>query len=645
MKRVRRFLMSRRSALIFVLLAASVSAALAGAFLLRFDFHIPEEELARLEFAILLALPLKIAVYYFTLLDRGWWSNASFEDAKRILCATIAASVLASGAIAYSSDPGFPRSIYLLDLLLSFLFIAAGRFLSRLVHETKRLRQTKGTPQRKILVYGAGSAGLALLRELRDNPDLGYSAVGLIDDDRFKRDELAGGVRVYGSGIELPAIVQRFRKRGIKIEEVIIAIPAATGRQMREVLAHCRAAGLVCKTLPGVADLLTSKFLSAQIRSIAIEDLLGREPVALDHSEIRRMLTGTRVLVTGAGGSIGSELCRQVAAFDPAAIVLMDNAESAVFAIDLELRRKFPNLSLFPAIGDIRDRERVDQIMAGHSVEVVFHAAAYKHVPLMEAHVVQAVQNNVIGTWNVVNSAEAHKVKSFVMISSDKAVNPTNVMGATKRVTELILSTFPRKSSTRFVAVRFGNVLGSNGSVLPLFQAQIAAGRPVTVTHPEIRRYFMTIREAVELVLQASTMGRRSDIFVLDMGQPVRIADLAVNLIRLAGLVPGRDIQIEYTGLRPGEKLFEELITEGENVQPTYHPKIKIFRGSPAAVGAVERWIKDTYAAVERRDEEGLVTLLTELVPEYVPAPQWVDRLRPKIVQMSAGISQKKVSV
>jgi FlaA1/EpsC-like NDP-sugar epimerase len=634
--------MSRRSALIFVLLAASVSAALAGAFLLRFDFDIPEEELARLEIAILLALPLKIAVYYFTLLDRGWWSNATFEDAKRILWATVAASAVSSSVIAWTSQAGFPRSVYLLDLLLSFLFIIAGRFISRVVHETKLLRQAKGTQQRKILVYGAGSAGVALLRELRDNPELGYSVVGLIDDDRFKRDELAGGARVYGAGSELPSIVDRFRRRGIKIEEVIIAIPAATGRQMREVLAHCRAAGLVCKTLPGVADLLTSKFLSAQVRSIAIEDLLGREPVALDHSEIRRMLTGTRVLVTGAGGSIGSELCRQVAAFDPAVIVLMDNAESAVFAIDLELRRKFPELSLFPAIGDIRDRERVDQIMAGHRIEVVFHAAAYKHVPLMECHVVEAVQNNIVGTWNVVSSAEAHKVKSFVMISSDKAVNPTNIMGATKRVTELILSTFPRKSSTRFVAVRFGNVLGSNGSVLPTFQAQIAAGRPVTVTHPEIRRYFMTTREAVELVLQASTMGRRSDIFVLDMGQPVRIADLALNLIRLAGLVPGRDIQIEYTGLRPGEKLFEELIIEGEDVQPTYHPKIKIFRGSPAAIGTVDRWMRETCAAVRRRDEEGLVSLLTQLVPEYAPASQWADRLRPKVLRISGGLSQKK---
>ena len=386
---------------------------------------------------------------------------------------------------------------------------------------------------------------------------------------------------------------------------------------------------IAIKTIPGIGELLEGKVLSSQIREVALLDLLGREPVTLEENRIRDRLSQRSVMITGAGGSIGSELCRQIATFGPKQLVAFERAESDLFRIDLELRRLFPTLKIAAEIGDVRDAQRVDDLIKKYRIQAIYHAAAYKHVPMMEAHVVEAIHNNIIGTWNVVEAAQRNRVQNFVMISTDKAVNPTNVMGATKRVAELVVASMPALG-IEAVSVRFGNVLGSNGSVLPVFKEQIARGGPVTVTHPEVRRYFMTVREAVQLVLQASTMGKGNEIFVLDMGEPVRILDMANNLIRLAGLVPGEDIEIRYTGLRPGEKLFEELATQGEDILPTYHEKVKIFQGYNIALDALLRWRKELDSLMAQRDDEGIIAHLRELVPEYSPA-----RLTPRLGKVS----------
>jgi FlaA1/EpsC-like NDP-sugar epimerase len=369
-----------------------------------------------------------------------------------------------------------------------------------------------------------------------------------------------------------------------------------------------------------MGELLTGKVLTSQIRDVSVVDLLGREPVQLDETLIRSSIQGNSVMVTGGGGSIGSELCRQIAGFRPAQLVIFERSESDLFRVHNELMARFPGVQVVPRVGDIREYAHVAEIVRRHAVRSIFHAAAYKHVPLMETHVLEAVKNNVLGTRNVVNAALRCGVANFLMISSDKAVNPSSVMGLTKRIAELIVNGMPAPeegSRTKFVSVRLGNVLGSNGSVVPLFMQQIAAGGPVTVTHPEMRRYFMTIPEAVQLVLQASTMGSGSEIFVLDMGEPVRIVDLAQNMIRLSGRET--EIEIRFEGLRPGEKLFEELLTEGENILPTYHEKIRIFRGVRKDPAEMDLWLNGVEALVAAGDEAGLMRRMTELVPEYRP--------------------------
>jgi FlaA1/EpsC-like NDP-sugar epimerase len=440
---------------------------------------------------------------------------------------------------------------------------------------------------------------------------------------------MVAGHRVLGPGSKLKAITERLRRKGVQAGEVIISMPSATGRQIREAVAACRDAGLKCKILPGLPSLLFTKALASQVREIALEDLLGREPIVLDKAQIAASLAGRRVLVTGAAGSIGSVLCQQIASFQPAALLMFEQAESELFRVENELRALFPKINIIAVVGDVRDAAGVAAAIHEHRADVVFHAAAYKHVPMMERHALAAVTNNVLGTWNVAQAAARSGVESFVMISSDKAVNPVNIMGATKRAAELLVSSFNQSGGggTRFVSVRFGNVLGSSGSVAPVFRRQIESGGPVTVTHPEVRRYFMLTGEAVQLVLQASTMGNRGEVFVLDMGELIRIADLAENMIRLAGLTPGEDIEIRYTGLRPGEKLYEEVISEGERIAPTSHDRIKVFLGQPMDPAAARHWVSRVAAAVEARDELAAVRLLREAVPEFEPSEEWKARL------------------
>lgn len=471
------------------------------------------------------------------------------------------------------------------------------------------------------MIYGAGDAGVTLLKEIRNNPKLSYRVIGFIDDGTNRRGQRVAGMPVLGAGDEVRAQVKKYH-----VELILIAIPSATGVEMTHILELCHGAGAECKTVPGLGEVIENHGLVGQVREVAVEDLLGRNPVRLEENRIRETLENKIVLVTGAAGSIGSELCRQIARFQPAGIVGFDIAESPLFEIDQEMSKAFPQVPFYPEIGSIQNRARLNEVLRQYRPLVLYHAAAYKHVPLMEAHVFEAIENNVFGTYNVAEAAADHGVEDMVMISSDKAVRPTNVMGATKRVAELILLLL-QNGRTKYVAVRFGNVLGSNGSVIPIFKRQIATGGPITVTHPEMRRFFMTIPEACQLVLQASAIGKGGQICVLDMGHPVKIVDLARNLILLSGLKPDEDIKIEFTGTRPGEKLFEELSTLLEDTIPTGHEKVRIFVGNGMPEKDMLTWLDSLRSICETRDAGRLVVALKEIVHDYSPSTDLLKRV------------------
>jgi FlaA1/EpsC-like NDP-sugar epimerase len=583
---------------------AVAASALAAAFLLRFEFVLDPFYTSML----LRSLPLVLLVKFFVFRAFGLrdltWRYPGFQDVMRIAIANAAASAVATVLLRIVIGSAFPRSIHIVDLLLCLTLMVAARVLARLL-----LEAPSEHPQKRILIYGAGKAGVTVLSEIRANPQLGYEVAGFLDDDPQKRNLRLNGARVLG-GIE--ALEEVSKKH--RVAEVLIALPTASGTEIRAILERCRAASVSAKRIPALAELMDHKVLVGQFRDVRLEDLLGRAPARLDTNMIRTRLSGRVVLVTGAGGSIGSELCRQIARYGPRALIGFDNAETALYQIDQELREQFPDVPFYPEIGSIQNRRRLDEVFRDHRPSSVYHAAAYKHVPMMETHLFEAVENNVFGTRNVVRASAG--VDDFVLVSSDKAVRSTNVMGATKRLAELICST----GGPRFRAVRFGNVLGSNGSVIPLFQRQIAAGGPVTVTHPEIRRFFMTIPEAAELVLQAAAMGQGGEIFVLDMGEPVRIQDLARNLILLSGLRPDVDIRIEFSGLRPGEKLYEELSGIEEDTVLTSHSQIRVFTGPGASQDTISRCLEELRRATEARDAAGVVLSLKEMAPDYNPS-------------------------
>ncbi|MCX6624721.1 MAG: nucleoside-diphosphate sugar epimerase/dehydratase, partial [Acidobacteria bacterium] len=537
----------------------------------------------------------------------------------RLAAANLAGSVLGCLALLSIAPQGFPRSIYLLDFLLCFGMTAGVRVAVRLVFEFSRFRNLGA--RKRTLIYGAGDAGITLLREINRNPALCYEVIGFVDDDPAKSGNFIHRVKVFGTGAALPTVVA-----SQTIEIVLIALPSATGTQMTEILNRCHEAGVSYKTIPGLAEVIEGNGLASQIRDVAVEDLLGRKSVNLDEHQIRAALEGKVVMVTGAAGSIGSELCRQIARFRPAGIVGFEIAESPLFEIDREMRQSFPEVPFHPEIGSIQNRARLNEVLRQYAPSVVYHAAAYKHVPLMEAHVFEAIENNVFGTYNLAVAAAEHGVEDFVMISSDKAVRPTNVMGTTKRVSELLLLAL-QNGRTKYVAVRFGNVLGSNGSVIPVFKKQIARGGPVTVTHPEMRRFFMTIPEACQLVLQAAILGAAGQICVLDMGQPVKIVDLARNLILLSGLKPDEDIKIQFTGMRPGEKLYEELSSMLEDTVPTTHEKIRIFVGNGLPEGDMFEALDNLRQICQSRDTGRLVVALKEIVLDYSPSANLLKRV------------------
>jgi FlaA1/EpsC-like NDP-sugar epimerase len=628
---MKQVLLRIRWLLIMISHAVIIFTSLAVAVWIRFDFSAGILASPVLLAALMIVLPIKMGAFLAGGLQKGWWRYAGLSDILRIGVVNVLASGTSTVALFLCFGSAFPRSVYVIDFLVCFLLTAGSRFCVRFYNETLRSELTENA--KGILIYGAGAAGRGLLRETHLNPSLGFQVLGFIDDNTLLRSTSIMGIPVLGTGRDIGHIAERYARRSPKVEEVVIAMPSSTGRQMREAHANCRAAGVTCRTIPGMGDLLTGKYLSAQIRGISVDDLLGREQIRLEENRIHESIVSHSILITGAAGSIGSELCRQTACFSPRRLVILDQAESELFKVDQELRQKHPNLEIVPVVADIRDIRGVEEVMRTHSITTIYHAAAYKHVPMMEAHVFEAVRNNIIGTWNLVRAAQKYYASSFLMISSDKAVNPTSVMGVTKRIAELIVSAASNGpgNGTKFVSVRFGNVLGSNGSVVPIFQAQIAAGGPVTVTDPEMRRYFMSIREAVQLVLQASTMGKGSEIFVFDMGEPVRILDLAHNMIQLAGLTPNEDIEVRITGLRPGEKLFEEIALEGEDMMPTYHEKIRIFKGAAMAPEALSVWLDQLQLLMARRDVPKILSHITALVPEYNPRKQ--TETKPKVYE------------
>jgi FlaA1/EpsC-like NDP-sugar epimerase len=609
------------------------------AFELRFDFLPPADYLKPMVAALGIWIAAKSATFIAAKLDRGGWRYTSAHDAVRIVLANSVGSMIGGSVVLFLLGPwGIPRSVFILDWMLSCLLTLGSRLVVRVLFTTHRNPRGAEGDRTRILIYGAGGAGLALLREIQQNDSLMFDVIGLIDDDPSKARLILLGKRVLGAGGDLGALV---REHGI--EKVFIAIPSASGPQMMRILKLATDAKVEYKTVPSLGELIQGTELGKQIREVAVEDLLGRKPVQLDQERIRERVEGRVVMVTGAAGSIGSEICRQLVKFSPLALVGFDEAETPLFHLDREMARKFPDLAFYPEIGSITNRDALKRVMERYRPSILYHAAAYKHVPMMEKHVFAAVETNVFGTWNVARAAVEHGVDDFVMISTDKAVRPTSMMGATKRTAEMVIRALQKESATKFVAVRFGNVLGSNGSVVPIFKEQIAAGGPVTVTHPEMTRYFMTIPEASQLVLQAFSIGKGGEVFVLEMGEPVRIADLAKNLILLSGLQPGREIEIQYIGLRPGEKMFEELNLQDELLIPTSHAKIRSYVGNHIRdLKQIKAVLLRLQKISEEQDIANLVLLLKDLIPDYNPG---ADLLKAALSTKTDRTVQAKVAV
>ena len=562
-------LLRYRTVVKFFLHVAIFIFAYLGAYLVRFDWPLPPEYIGLFRQTILAVLISKGSAFLAFGLFQGWWRYVSLRDVLPIAGGCTVGSLIFWGIDTFlMTTVSVPRSIYAIDWGLTLLMVLGVRYFIRFGRETIGRRRTDG--EKRVLVVGAGAAGQMIAREIAENVSLGMRQVGFVDDDPAKIGTRIHGVKVLGDHGRISDICAKY-----DVNEIIIAIPSAPPSVVRHVVEHCREVSAAFRILPGIGDLIDGKVSVRALRNVDLEDLLGRDPVALDAGLLERHITGRTVMVTGAAGSIGSELCRQIARRSPGRLILFEIAESPLFFLEMEMREKFPTVGLVPVIGDVRDRGRVEEIVRVHRPAIIFHAAAYKHVPMMEIHPVEAVKTNVLGTRIVAEAAAKFGVERFVLVSTDKAVRPTNVMGATKRLAELVIHNIAnREGPTVFVAVRFGNVLGSVGSVIPIFRRQLKTTGKLTVTHAEASRYFMLIPEAAGLILQAGAMGEGGEVFVLDMGEPVKIVDLAKNLIRLSGKELGVDAEIVFTGLRPGEKLHEELIVEGEDVSGTTHPKV-----------------------------------------------------------------------
>ena len=602
--------MFRKPAAAFVHDLAMIPLAWLGAYWLRFNLQVIPDDMLSGAMRVLPALMVTqgIVLWHFGLY-RGVWRFASMPDLVRIFKAAVVGACLGAIAIFFLTRmQGVPRSALPLYGLLLICLLGGPRLLYRLLKEHGLRHGNK----KNVLIIGAGRAGEMLVRDLLADRKHAYRPVGFLDDDARKRGREIHGVRVVGNIMDAPAVAQ-----AVAADLIVLAIPSATSRQMRRVVGLCEQAGVSFRTLPSVHELVNRRPRIGETRDVAIEDLLGREPVSLDWESIRSAIANRRVLVSGGGGSIGSELCRQVAHLNPSALTVLDRGEYNLYAVQTELEQKFPRLNMRFVLGDVCDESRLDRVIGESKPEAVFHAAAYKQVPLLESQIREAVRNNVLGTLTIARAAGRHRCGVFVLISTDKAVNPSSTMGTTKRLAEIACQTVSRThESTRFITVRFGNVLDSAGSVVPLFRSQIASGGPVSVTHPSVERYFMTIPEASQLILEAAAIGQGDEVFVLDMGEPIKIDYLARQMIRLAGKKPDEDVQIVYTGLRPGEKLSEELFHDQENLTATGHDKILLARHRKQDWIVLEQGLQMLELASAKHDDSALETLLGDLVPE-----------------------------
>jgi FlaA1/EpsC-like NDP-sugar epimerase len=562
---------------------------------------------------------IKPLVYYFFGIYRRVWRYASIRELLLILSAVTTASMIVSGImiglVACGLFIGFPRSVLVIDWLLSLAFVGGMRFIFRLMAEgaSSAASSTHAIPRRKkwALVIGAGDAGAMVVREMQKNPQLNLKPIGFLDDDPAKKDSKIHGVPVLAPLDQIDDILDKRH-----VDEVIIAIPSASGKVLRKVTEICQQRSIAFRTMPGIYELLGGAVSVSRLREVDIADLLRREPVRMDTEALGKVLEDKVVLVTGAGGSIGSELCRQIAQLQPKQLLMLGHGENSIFEALLPLKESFPELKIIPLIADVRDMPRLSSVIERWQPDVIFHAAAHKHVPLMETNIEEAVTNNILGTRNIVQAALENNAQRLVLISTDKAIRPVNVMGATKRIAEMLVLDAAKRYQKSFCIVRFGNVLGSRGSVVPRFKRQIASGGPVTVTHPDMKRYFMTIPEAVHLVLQASTMSESGENYILDMGQQVRILDLAEDLIRLSGLEPGRDIEVVFTGIRPGEKLSEDLWDQGFAYSPTAHPDInRVDSEESISADELEAVVDDLVRLAREGKPEEILAILSKTIP------------------------------
>ena len=622
--------MTRNLSVILILDALLILGSFYLAHLIRFEFDIPLWAMERFKQLVLFVLAGKLVCFYFFDLYKGMWRYTGINDLLNIIKASTFASLVLIVFVLFGTRfEQISRSVFIIDWCLTVMFIIGLRVFTRLCFESftenvsfrdlleklSTMFRKKKQTGRQMLIIGAGDCGEKICRQFRENPLVQSHVVGFLDDDRSKIGRNIHGVPVLDTIEALDSVVS-----SMEIEDILIAIPSATSERMRYIVDLCKNADVDFKIIPDMGELINGRISLNAIRNVEYRDLLGREPVRLDKKQIGGYLGQKCVLVTGAGGSIGTGLCRQICRFFPKKIVLLERAESPLYEIDLELRKSFPNVAVVPLLADIQNKAELVKIFDQFAPEIVFHAAAYKHVPMLEEHPWKAVENNIFGTANLVATARNFRCDRFVFVSTDKAVNPTNVMGASKRVAELLVQkndTAVGVSSTRFMTVRFGNVIGSVGSVIPLFKKQIREGGPVTVTHPDMIRYFMLIPEACQLILQAGAMGKGGEIFILEMGEPVKIDSMARDLIRFSGFEPDVNIKIEYTGLRPGEKLYEELMTDQEGVIPTDHKKIRVLNSHTGDVSLLMARLDNLKKAAENRDPNEIRKGLRQIVPEY----------------------------
>lgn len=598
------------------------AGAFYGAYLFRFDFNLPEYAGIQCVELLKYAIIIKFSVFLGLGLYRGMWRYTSLRDLWHILEATFLQSLILVTIVLYKFGfGGFSRGVFIIDWMLTVFMCGGMRVMIRSFYSFKDGNSIQLSPEscpvngNNVLIIGAGRAGEKVVREIRSSGQLKYLPIGFLDNDKNKRGRTIHGVPVLGSLSDLPELVANKC-----VNEILIAIAEASGEQMREIIDACKKTGLPYKILPGMDEIINGKVGIKALRDVSYQDLLGRAPVQLDTTAISNYLSGKTVLVTGCGGSIGSELVRQIVRFNPAKLILVDASEANLYAIQMELHHELKFHDYVTVLGSVQDEQLMDETFGNYKPHTVFHAAAYKHVPMMERNPWQAVHNNICGTKNVMTAADKHGVVRFVTVSTDKAVRPTNIMGASKRVTELLMRLF-HKSNTTFMAVRFGNVVGSSGSVVPLFRRQIEKGGPVTVTHKDVTRYFMSISEAAQLILQTGVMAEGGEIFILEMGEPVKIADMARDLIRLSGKKPDKDIKIIFTGLREGEKLYEELITEGEGIVRTEHDKIMVLKGFENDLEAYcvkfKNQLSEMKGVADKFHAKGVRAALHTVVPEF----------------------------